>query len=332
MNFDYYYGAQAEQFNFIRIPRVMITENTFSDLSLQAKILYSILLDRMTLSRKNSWFDEDNRVFIIYPISDIQSDLGFSRKKAMEYLTELEAFGLVEKKKRGFGLPSIIYVKSFMSQEVTRGIEMGTTGKATNIYEARGAEKGTSGGSQKDISRGPKTGTTIVPKPTLQEVPVRAPLKNKTNINQNYMNENKSNHILSYSGQDVIRCDEMPDQTLQAYGEIIRKNIEYDSLLITHNHDQELVEGIYNLILETVMSKRKEILIASEHYPAELVKSKFLKLNYSHIDYVIQCLHGNTTKVKNIKKYLLAALFNAPSTMDGYYCAEVNHDMPMFAR
>lgn len=128
------------------------------------------------------------------------------------------------------------------------------------------------------------------------------------------------------------RCDEMPDQTLQAYGEIIRKNIEYGSLLITHNHDQELVEGIYNLILETVMSKRKEILIASEHYPAELVKSKFLKLNYSHIDYVIQCLHGNTTKVKNIKKYLLAALFNAPSTMDGYYCAEVNHDMPMFAR
>ena len=82
MNFDYYYGAQAEQFNFIRIPRVMITENTFSDLSLQAKILYSILLDRMTLSRKNSWFDEDNRVFIIYPISDIQSDLGFSRKKS----------------------------------------------------------------------------------------------------------------------------------------------------------------------------------------------------------------------------------------------------------
>ena len=214
MNFDYYYGVQAEQFNFIRIPRVMITENTFSDLSLQAKILYSILLDRMTLSRKNSWFDEKNRVFIIYPISDIQSDLGFSRKKAMEYLTELEAFGLVEKKKRGFGLPSIIYVKSFMSQEVTRGIEMGTTGKATNIYEARGVEKGTSGGSQTDTSRGSKTGTTIVPKSTLQEVPVRAPLKNKTNINQNYMNENKSNHILSYSGQDAIRCDEMPDQTL----------------------------------------------------------------------------------------------------------------------
>lgn len=324
MNFNYYYGAQAEQFNFIRIPRVMITENTFSDLSLQAKILYSLLLDRMTLSRKNSWFDEENRVFIIYPISDIQSDLGFSRKKAMEYLTELEKFGLVEKKKRGFGLPSIIYVKSFMSQEVAIGIEMGTSGIPRNINEARDVRKGTSGGSQMD--------TTIVPESTCQEVPDRTPLKNKTNINQTYMNENKSNHILSYPVQDEIRCDEGTDLTLQAYGEIIRENIDYDSLLITHDYDQELVQGIYELILETVMSKRKEILISSERYPAELVKSKFLKLNYSHIDYVIQCLHGNTTKVKNIKKYLLAALFNAPSTMDGYYRAEVNHDMPMLAR
>lgn len=330
MNFDYYYGAQAEQFSFIRIPRVMITENTFSELSLQAKILYSILLDRMSLSRKNSWFDEINRVFIIYPISEIQSDLGFSRKKAMEYLSELEAFGLVEKKKRGFGLPSIIYVKSFLSQEAARGIDMGTSGNAINIYEARGGEKGTSGSSRADTSRSSKTGTTAVPKSTRPEVTAREPLKNKTDINQTYLNENESNHILSYP--DGMRCDGIPDQTLQAYGEIIRKNIDYDSLLITHKYDQELVEGIYELILETVMSKRKEILIASERYPAELVKSKFLKLNYSHIDYVIQCLHGNTTKVKNIKKYLLAALFNAPSTMDGYYRAEVNHDMPVFAR
>lgn len=332
MNFDYYYGAQAEQFSFIRIPRIMITENIFSDLSLQAKILYSILLDRMSLSRKNSWFDKDNRVFIIYPISEIQSDLGFSRKKAMEYLSELEAFGLVEKKKRGFGLPSIIYVKSFMSQEAARGIEMGTSGKATNIYETRGGEKGTSGSSRTDTSRSSKTGTTAVPKSTRPEVTAREPLKNKTDINKTYLNENESNHILSYLGQDGMRCDGIPDQTLQAYGEIIRKNIDYDSLLITHKYDQKLVEGIYELILETVMSKRKEILIASERYPAELVKSKFLKLNYSHIDYVIQCLHGNTTKVKNIKKYLLAALFNAPSTIDGYYRAEVNHDMPVLAR
>lgn len=93
----------------------------------------------------------------------------------------------------------------------------------------------------------------------------------------------------------------------------------------------EVIEGIVDLILETVVSKSDPILIASERYPASLVKSKLLKLNYMHIEYVLDCFKGNTTKVKNIKKYLLAALFNAPTTIDGYYRAEVNHDMPQFA-
>lgn len=91
------------------------------------------------------------------------------------------------------------------------------------------------------------------------------------------------------------------------------------------------VYGIYELILETVLCSSEKILIASNWYPAELVRSKFLKLNYSHIEYVLDCFKRNTSKVKNIKKYMLAALFNAPTTIDGYYQAEVNHDMPQFA-
>ena len=94
----------------------------------------------------------------------------------------------------------------------------------------------------------------------------------------------------------------------------------------------ELIPEIVNLIVETVMCKNDKILIASNWYPASLVKKKFLMLTYSHIEYVLHCMSGNTTKVKNIKKYLLAALFNAPSTMNGYYQAEVNHDMPGLVR
>ena len=136
MEFEYYYGAQADQFSFIRIPRIMLTEETFAGLTLQAKMLYSVLLDRMTLSMKNGWFDEKNRAYIIYQISEIQNDLGFSKKKAMDYLSELEQFGLVEKKKRGFGLPSLIYVKSFMIQkDCSRAVEMGTSGNFR--YDAR---------------------------------------------------------------------------------------------------------------------------------------------------------------------------------------------------
>lgn len=128
MEFDYYYGSQADQFSFIRIPRMLLTEDTFSSLTLQSKMVYSILLDRMSLSMKNGWFDEENRVYIIYQISEIQADLGFSKRKAMDYLSELEEFGLVKKKKRGFGLPSIIYVKSFMIQKnYARSIKTGTS-------------------------------------------------------------------------------------------------------------------------------------------------------------------------------------------------------------
>ena len=115
MEFNYYYGSQADQCSFIRIPKVMLTEELFSGLSIPAKVLYGVPLDRMTLSRKNAWFDEDNRVFIIYQIGEIQEDLGFSKKKAMELLAELEKFGLLEKKRRGHGLPNILYVKSFMT-------------------------------------------------------------------------------------------------------------------------------------------------------------------------------------------------------------------------
>ena len=106
--FDYYYGSQSDQFSFIRIPKIMLTDKSFAALSMQSKVLYGVLLDRMALSRKNSWFDEQNRVFIIYQIGEIQEDLGFSKKKAMELLSELENFGLLEKKRRGHGLPNIL--------------------------------------------------------------------------------------------------------------------------------------------------------------------------------------------------------------------------------
>ena len=115
MRFDYYYGSQADQFSFIRIPRVMIKDPVFAKLSAHAKLLYSVLLDRMSLSSKNGWFDEENRVYIVYPVTEAQDDLGIGKKKAMEVIAELVEFGLLEKKRRGQGLPSLLYVKSFMT-------------------------------------------------------------------------------------------------------------------------------------------------------------------------------------------------------------------------
>lgn len=326
MNFEYYYGTQADQFSFIRIPRILLLDEAFSALSLSAKVLYSVLLDRMGLSMKNKWLDEENKVYIIYQITEIQSDLGFSKKKAMDYLTELEKIGLIEKKKRGFGLPNIIYVKSFMvHQSSQRSNEMGTSQEKDLVH--RSIEIGTSEVMNKHL-RGAETDTSEVPNSGLQEVPKTVPLYNKTYTNYNNQSNIKSNHIKSDG--DRIRCDQK-EQTINAYAELVKKNIDFDVLLHTYSREQDLVEEIYQLILETVQTEKDMIRIAGEYYPAGFVKGKLLKLNYSHIEYVLECMDKNTTKVRNIKQYLLAALFNAPSTIGSYYKAEVNHDMPQYA-
>jgi hypothetical protein len=111
------------------------------------------------------------------------------------------------------------------------------------------------------------------------------------------------------------------------YSELIKENIEYDALLERYPFEKDIINGIYDLILEVVLSRRSEIEIARDSYPTELVKSRFLKLDYGHVEYVMDRMKDNTAKVRNIKKYLLATLFNAVSTMGSYYQAEVNHDM-----
>ena len=107
--------------------------------------------------------------------------------------------------------------------------------------------------------------------------------------------------------------------------EIIKENIEFEALV--HRYGYERVDELVELMLQTVLSQRPYIRIAGDDYPREVVKSRFLKVNFSHVEYVFDCLDNNTTKVRNIKSYLLAALYNAPTTMDSYYRAEVNHDL-----
>ena len=117
------------------------------------------------------------------------------------------------------------------------------------------------------------------------------------------------------------------DAAVQIYREILLENIEYDYLIQDSSIDREQLDEIVDLMLETVCTSRKSIRIAGDDYPAELVKSKFMKLNSEHIRFVLDCMQENTTKIRNIKQYLKAVLFNAPSTIDSYYTSLVAHDM-----
>lgn len=330
VSFNYFYGSQADQYSFYRIPKALFKNDYFRGLSSDAKILYGLMLDRMSLSIKNQWFDHENRAYIYFSIEDIMELLNCGRNKAVKSLQELDSengIGLIEKKRQGFGKTNIIYVKSFMMANEEKTAEDIPSDQETEpqkftiqTYEEEESDqevyKTNFKKSQKQTSRSPEN--------KLQEVYISNP--NYTNISYNKQSDNESDLIQS----EGMGLDSDGKSIFQAYEEMIKENMDFDALLDVHPLEKELVQGIYELIMETVLCQNDRVLIASSWYPAELVKSKFMKLKYAHIEYVMECFRKNTTKVKNIKKYLLAALFNAPSTIDGYYTAEVNHDMPQF--
>ena len=197
------------------------------------------------------------------------------------------------------------------------------------------------------ILENPTTDNPILENPTSDKPTSENPTQiNKDILNTNLPKKDKSITDLSNTdsipilpqepfpfGEDAVEPTERKgkeaatESAVEIYREIIKDNIDYDILLHDNKYDKDRIDEILDLILETVCTARKTLRIAGDDYPAELVKSKFLKLNSSHIEFVLDCMKQNTTKVRNIKQYLRAVLFNAPSTIDNYYTALVAHDM-----
>lgn len=126
MQYEYFYGAQAEQFSFYRIPKALFTEPNFRELSTDAKVLYGILLDRMSLSLKNQWLDAQNKVYIIFTVEEIMDALNCANQKATRLMVELEKqAGLIERKRQGLGRPNLIYVKNFAATMNSKSCEKG---------------------------------------------------------------------------------------------------------------------------------------------------------------------------------------------------------------
>ena len=173
MNFKYFYGTEADQFSFYRIPKALFTNDCFKDLSSDAKILYGLMLDRMSLSIKNQWFDEENRAYIYFSIEDIMELLNCGRNKAVKSLQELDdekGIGLIEKRRQGFGKVTIIYVKSFIQEECEEQkkekSKMVKFINQTSVEEEETEEVYISNfkKSQKQTSRSPKNKLQEVPK------------------------------------------------------------------------------------------------------------------------------------------------------------------------
>ena len=289
MSFDYFYGQQSEMFSFYRVPKVLFTEDSFWNVSTDAKLLYGILLDRMNLSAKNGWMDAESCVYIIFTIEEIKSSLGSAEKKAVKLLDELEKkCGLIERKRQGLGKPNLIYVKNFISAVDSQLLN---------------CENHNSGAMEI----------------TTQELPKSQ--CNNTDIKNTEFSDTDS---IFPSGNGGM-MDE--NDRYQEYFDYFSDQLSMDLLKKDYPYDSEMLDNILELIVETVCTKRPLNRIGAEERPAEIVRSRFMKLNFEHIRYVMDCFKENTTKIRNIRQYMLTTIYNAPTTIDTYYDALVRHDM-----
>jgi len=295
--YDYFYGPQAEQFSFIRIPTVLFSREEFKNISTDAKVLYGILLKRMDLSAKNGWFDDQGRVYIICTLEEIMETMNCADNKATKLMNELETgCGLIERKRQGQGRPNLIYVKNFIAS-VDNSDSSSSDSLKSRFKTRENHDPG------------------FVKTTTLESLKSRGSYTDNSNTDFS----DTENHICQ-------GADERGAEEHRRYEEHFREALEFDYLLQDYPYDGETLEGILNLLADTCCSRRDYIRIVSDQMPREVVKSRLMKLNASHIRYVMDCLKENTTDVRNMKQYLLATLYNAPSTISPYYQAKVNHD------
>ena len=277
MKYPYFRGLEADRYSFYRVPKALIKVDLFEKMSGDAKLLYAVLLDRMNLSLKNGWQDENGNAYIICTIDEIMDSIRCARQKAVKLLDELEhEYQLVERRRQGLGKPNLLYVKDLYA-----GLSQSNYWK----YENQ-----TSGGLKSELPGVWKSNGS------------------KTDINNTHSSETDLIYSAPYVENTAKEMREIP---------ILEKNFP---------HDREILMEILELLVETVTSRKKFLRICGEEKPKEVVKSRLMKLDSMHIQYVMECLKSNTTQVRNIKQYLLATLYNAPTTIDSYYAAQVRHD------
>ena len=319
-DYDYYSGAESEQFRFLKIPKVFFEDPDYWDLGLAECILYGFLHEQVALSKENGWVDEAGKTYVIRTLESIQKLLhDCSADKARSTLKNLIDFGLIEKKRRGQGKPDIIYVKNFVSKKSEKSYSE-ETDDCGKLFSETGKTEVLN--DEKPISR---DGDFLV-----LEVGNTAPI----DPNNNLKNIIEPNHNLIQITGNTTETAEPVDNSgfdedeIEDLIEQIKANIDYydysPRYKAEYNHRYE---EMFEVIVEEVVGKRKSQIIGGTEYPQCIIKKRFLSLNSSHVEYAMWKIKENLGEIRNMKKYMIATLFNAPTTIDNFYTQLVNHDM-----
>lgn len=315
VSFSYFYGEESEQFSFYRIPKLLITGAQFKTLSTDAKLLYGLLLDRMGLSAKNGWYDEQGRVYIYYTLEEIMADMNCGKDKGVKLLSELDAnrgIGLIERVKQGQGRPTRIYVKRF----TTKAVPPPPPEPPADLEEpsTRSQDFGFS-----EVSPSSEVLTSEKPKSGVRKI--RSPEVGKTEVSYYSKNYPDSSYLYPSIHPSEPQMDGMDREECRAK---VQENIGYIAFT---GHDRETVDELVELITDVLCSTQASFRIGGTQFKSDIVKKRFSELQQSHIEYVLECMRNNTTKIHNIRGYLLTVLYNAPTTIEHYYQAAVQHDL-----
>ena len=304
--FDYHYGLDAERYAFFRIPKILMTEPYFDTLSTDAKLLYGLMLDRMSLSRENGWIDDEQRVYIYFTQEEACHYLHCKTDKAVKLFAELDTikgFGLIERIRQGQGKPARIYVKRYL------GTEIGQTSEKTKSAPRK--KRSQENGKSEVMTKGKS-------KSALRKNPHQDFGKSESN------NTKKNNTDFSKTDLSIYPAVSSPMDVIGGYREQIKSNIEYDYLTQKYPYDD--LDEIVDLMLEVLCTQEDFVKIGNKQVFTVLARERFLKLDSCHIEYVLDCMRNTTSDIRNIKAYLLETLFNASATSGNYYRAKVNHD------
>ena len=322
----YFYGPEAEQYSFYRIPKVLLTDRRYKNVSMEAKVLYGLMLDRMGLSVKNGWMDDKGRVYIYFTLEDAMNMMDCGHNKAVKLFADLDSIGLIERKKQGQGRPTLIYVKNFIlppPPDVTSDDPPpqpqgdGQTSSLGKSAHLSAQEALTSSFGKSAL---PGSGGLDFPKGDANKTD-----RNETDLNHTESSIHPPTPIPPPRHRQRASQDRM-DQ-MDAYRALIHENISYGDLLREHPYDADLIDGYVELMVEVCCTRRETVRVNQEDIPAAVVRSRFLKLDREHIMYVMEAMRQNTTRVGNIRAYTLSALYNAPTTIGQYYTSQVSHDM-----
>lgn len=325
--FQYFYAPQAEQFSFYIVPSRLFTDSRFFDLSAEAKILYSIMLDRMKLSVKNNWVDDKNRVYIVFKVEEVTQYINCGKNKAIKLLQELTEWKLIRRDRTGDRrYPALTYVMNFTDYLEQQEIENATEcdeGCNEKVKEApvKAAVKETEE-TDKNATQYEHEKRSLKIKPSLERG-----LKNKPSevSKSNLINHTKYNHNNIYNKSNLI--------------ESIKKQIDYD--VIRDRIEAGEAEGSVEMlddILQAMVNMscfchaRDTIRIASADMPSGVVESQFAKINMEHVLFVLDGLRRTKKKLRNPSAVISTALYNAVGSLNTFYDTEARIDMENYHR